>query len=194
MARRLFTLLSGFSVLLFVAAVVLWIRGRDVGDRIYFLFGEVQVACLECAEAGVAASWTRYSSADGEAIPRERRWVYEQSRPPRLQSRELADIDPAVLERLGVKTTVYRLAAFRAWSFDDSLDRDKGIRLEQRGVAVPWWSIVLLSVLLPARWLHLRRGKARGRRRQTRGLCPSCGYDLRATPGRCPECGTIPAG
>jgi hypothetical protein len=29
----------------------------------------------------------------------------------------------------------------------------------------------------------------RGRRRP--GLCPSCGYDLRATPGRCPECGTV---
>jgi hypothetical protein len=51
----------------------------------------------------------------------------------------------------------------------------------------------LLLAIPPAVWLRSRM-IAKRRDRDQLGLCPSCGYDLRATPDRCPECGTVPAG
>jgi hypothetical protein len=57
------------------------------------------------------------------------------------------------------------------------------------GVQLPHWALLLTSLSLPAarlRVLRIRRGAS------SRGLCPSCGYDLRATPERCPECGAVP--
>jgi hypothetical protein len=58
-------------------------------------------------------------------------------------------------------------------------------------VGLPLWAPALATALLPAIWI---RGATRNRRRRRAGLCPACGYDLRATPGRCPECGTAPTG
>jgi hypothetical protein len=49
------------------------------------------------------------------------------------------------------------------------------------------------AALLSAAWVVTRvRRLWLARRRVSSGLCPSCGYDLRATAGRCPECGTEP--
>jgi nitrate reductase NapE component len=51
---------------------------------------------------------------------------------------------------------------------------------------VPMWMALLpvASVALVAGWRV-----SRPRRRRRAGLCPACGYDVRATPDRCPECG-----
>jgi hypothetical protein len=59
-------------------------------------------------------------------------------------------------------------------------------------IQAPFWFPLAITGLLPARAIYRRaRNHARCRHAQ-RGLCPTCGYDLRATPERCPECGAIP--
>jgi hypothetical protein len=58
-----------------------------------------------------------------------------------------------------------------------------------RQYAASYWVLASLFGVVPAAWAwRVRRGRIR-RRNALAGLCPTCGYDLRASPGRCPECG-----
>jgi hypothetical protein len=59
----------------------------------------------------------------------------------------------------------------------------------ERTVEVPhWFPACGFAAALCIAYLRQRR-----RWQQVRsGVCPDCGYDLRATPQRCPECGAEP--
>jgi hypothetical protein len=59
------------------------------------------------------------------------------------------------------------------------------------GIVLPFWLLCASTGAWPvARTLRQRKIELQ-HARQMRGLCPKCGYDLRATPDRCPECGTL---
>ena len=57
------------------------------------------------------------------------------------------------------------------------------------------WGQTLLNVGFAAVFVILAIGTFKDSRvkwqryRRLKGLCPFCGYDIRATPDRCPECG-----
>ena len=59
-------------------------------------------------------------------------------------------------------------------------------------VAVASAGVLLWGLLLRLLWREVRQS-IQERRKTEPGLCPTCGYDLRATPGHCPECGTAAA-
>jgi hypothetical protein len=52
---------------------------------------------------------------------------------------------------------------------------------------IPDYAIALPFAVLPLAQVTVR---ARRKRDAVRGLCATCGYDLRASPDRCPECGS----
>jgi hypothetical protein len=72
--------------------------------------------------------------------------------------------------------------------WDHYVDHQPTYRTEDWRVQLRPWPLVLLLGLICA----FRKKRAYDRRRVARlGLCPSCHYDLRATPDRCPECGHV---
>lgn len=95
----------------------------------------------------------------------------------------------------GDRRTVWSFAALggaieeqAAFLFHDDETRT-GHAVDRLCVVVPFWLLAAVAFPAPLLWLARRRHDRHERARARDGLCPACGYDLRASAGRCPECG-----
>ncbi|MDB5320374.1 MAG: hypothetical protein JWN40_2005 [Phycisphaerales bacterium] len=65
-------------------------------------------------------------------------------------------------------------------------------RLAEPAASLACRWLVLPLLILPGAWGWSYVSRTRRAKLRRQGRCPSCGYDLRATPDRCPECGMKP--
>jgi hypothetical protein len=163
MKARLFSLLSVASLILCLAAAMLWARSHWRYDLLVIVSDTMPARVppqslhlqLESYNGNLAFTWF-------PCAQRPREWVWT-IHPPR---REL---------QVGRSTSGF------SWRFGPTLNCPDW-------VGIPHWFLAAIFAILPLCWL--RRIKEQ-RRRARSGLCYHCGYDLRAhKPGdRCPECG-----
>lgn len=193
--RRLFTLLSVLSLLLFVAVVGMWIQSHMIGFSLGRTSRKVDGRYL--VEEGWGLFSDRGSLGYARSSFRESlafRASYDPNPPQLLDRRGFVQVADAahVIGPIRDGDDFLHEMGF-AWDATRANVLPVG-EDERYYVMVPHWFPLLFTLPLPAYALarkvrrhihswHLRRA----------GQCPSCGYDLRATPDRRPECGTARA-
>ena len=178
MKRRLFNLAATVSLVLCAAITVLWARSYRTADTVARY--EYPMGAHQCFTArGSIFYFRHYSSATDRTVW----WVkFGAVLPPKQQGSMLHPVLPGIDFFRGPVLSV------------------KNTPVTATFMRVSLWWLIGVSAVAPVfagsrfsvtRWVRARRlASAR---------CPSCGYDLRASPEQCPECGdavpkpTLPA-
>jgi hypothetical protein len=191
--RRLLRILlnaaTAASLVLCVTAVGLWARSYSLGhnansrtnrmaDPGRFVLEEWWFAS---AAGGVTFCRSTFTATDPRSVSRYA------ALPPRAE-RTFRRVPNPDAFKAQFDRTFLRTSPVAGFGYRHSVEGSPGggDRRVQWAVAVPLWAPAALFAFAPA--ISVWRACRRRRRRHT-GLCPACGYDLRATPDRCPECG-----
>jgi hypothetical protein len=187
LGRILLNFLTTLSVLLLLAAGVLWVRSVHHAERIIWGWRDVFLW-------GVVDTDMWFESRFGRIV-----FQREVRQPMFVDAVATYDVrDVSVREH---RTWEYQQVQSN-WNHDFILGRTLGFEWRRMVVGsggfsfdvttavVPYCWVLLAGAALPGvRLLRALRGRTCCKRRRFSGLCLSCGYDLRATPDRCPECG-----
>lgn len=182
MLRRVMVVLSLLSLILCGITVVLWVRSYWVRDEFEWwrvpLSSEALVNGNEpdrlfkvrLTRGGVQLTWVR----------EEPQWFFLDNRG---SYRERPHARVAKEWKIGLRGEAS--TEFDAGPVAPRYGRwIDGTGEDARKLLLPLWLLTLATVIVAVACT-----KVRGRRiAQQAGLCPRCGFDLRATPGRCPEC------
>jgi hypothetical protein len=163
------------SVLLCTATCVFWVRSYRLTDKVSWTRADGQ-RTLRSAYGHVVLGLYQADTPAPSNDPRGLKYTRDQPSGPQmdLQWVLLLCYDPSA-----------RLVQWERGGFG-WMKRSSSRDLIATAAA-PFWSLAATTAILPLARTAMR---LRRRPRTHLGLCPTCGYDLRATPGRCPECGT----
>ena len=161
--RHLFTFASAASLVLCVAVGVLWVRSHwDQDELVQIRPG--RVAVLQSSRGKIGLNVVTSPEFD-KMGPRSQFSIYA----PRDLVRQYAVPGSHTFGGFVV-----------AWTPPDQWKRS------HHNVLLPNWFVAGTALVPALLWIRAWRVP---RRRREAGLCPACGYDLRASPDRCPECG-----
>lgn len=213
MKRRRVTVVRVFCLLLCIAIGLFWARSRRTMDEWFAIYqndGCEHVATLngdimirherpEDGKYGGLKRITHRSDRVSALPPRplyedqlQRQWLlfrYVNIEPPSAATLQQLRQVNATIQAEMLKPARTREQRRALISLQVALSRQQS-RINGRTfweVVFPLW-LIPAGVLIPLVLAGVL-GAMRRRRRVRRGLCPACGYDLRATPGKCPECG-----
>ena len=202
MRRSLFNIVTAASMVLCVVLGVLWVRGRGGAARAEWKYNRWR------SDGSAASNETDLSFGARIEVAIRRGYA-----PPRVPKREYQTYCYyASADRSGGRPSLrvrhrpyvpgwgndahwptnYDSGVYSGWGplrwYGETRPSADGIWSSYTHIGISHWLVALPLLAAPVLWL--KRFVARRRVRKA-GLCPGCGYDLRATPQRCPECGGV---
>jgi hypothetical protein len=210
--RPILTTTATLSLLLAAAIAFLWPRTHHTKDSL--TYETASGNCYDISTAPGAISFHRSTNAfeTSALLPDELRlnpgWSLRAIKWNSSFSAKVAPLPPISppTTSQGVRTSITTYEAYEVFVIAPPAQGQAGffwqnqtvrwsqpftpkpVQSRQTTLILPMWFILVLLALSPLlllRHLYSKQKLAR------LGLCPSCGYDLRATPHRCPECGRL---